>query len=235
MKLASTLLYTAGASALASKREVPAPYIRPDAANLVPEGYIVRFRHNHTLEDHFNNIGFDIRQFDSVSVFLEMPISNAYLFELSEANHSMIHDHIRHDPGVLRIEHDEYLQDEHIFHREPAPPPPTTFEKVKRWIKNARYSAPWNQVMITLGKTMDFGGESNTGKAFRAQYTLDGSGSGVNVYVFDSGIKIEHEYFQAGAGSRQIASHFGGKKSSDASPYCGSGVVMVRDHLYFFF
>ncbi|KAG9233700.1 peptidase S8/S53 domain-containing protein [Amylocarpus encephaloides] len=228
MKLTWTLLFAGSVwSFVAERSYTPAPYLRPDSEQLVPEGYIVRFHPNHTLEDHFSNIGFDIRQF--ASVFMEMPVSNAYLFELSETNHSMIHDYIRLDPGVLRIEHDEYLHEEQIFEREPAPPPLTFVErlsqKVKRWVNLLKSQASWNQVMITLGKKKDFGGEANVGKTFYAQYSMSDSGEGVNVYVFDSGIKIEHETFQRYDRS-QIASHFGGKKTSDTSPYCGSGVVM---------
>ncbi|CAG8979308.1 hypothetical protein HYALB_00002431 [Hymenoscyphus albidus] len=223
MKLTSTFLFAASASALIAERShALAPYLRPDSEHLVPEGYIVRFQPNHTLEDHFANIGFDVRQF--ASVFMEMPVSNAYLFELTESNNYIIHDFIRHDPGVLRIEHDEYLHDEQIFHREAAPPPPTYAEKVKRWINSLRSQGPWNQVMITLGKTNDFGGETNVGSSFFAQYSFVDSGAGVDVYVFDSGIKVEHESFKAFG--RQIATHFKGKKTSDTSPYCGSGVVM---------
>lgn len=138
MKFTPTLLFAGSASALIAERSsTPAPYLRPDS-HLVPEGYIVRFHPNHTLEDHFTNIGFDIRQF--ATVFMEMPVSNAYLFELSETNHTMIHDFIRHDPGVLRIEHDEYLQDESIFKREPAPPKESTslFQKLKRWTNSQK-------------------------------------------------------------------------------------------------
>lgn len=76
--------------------------------------------------------------------------------------------------------------------------------------------------MITLGQKFDFGGR--IGGTWRS-YSLGGLGQGVNVYVFDSGIKIEHQTFQAS--NRRIASHFQGKKSTDTSRYCGPGVVMV--------
>jgi hypothetical protein len=229
MKLAHALLFAGSASALIAERSyTPAPYLRPDSELLVPEGYIVRFHPNHTLEDRFVNIGFNVRQF--AHLFMKMPVSNAYLLELSESNDTMIHDYIRHDPGVLRIDHDEYLEDTFIFLRDESPPPPSLAErlrqKVKRWQNFMRSQAQWNQVMITLGKKSDFGGEENVGKPFYGKYGFDNSGEGVNVYVFDSGIKIEHEAFTTYDG-RKIASHFGGKKTSDTSPYCGSGPNMV--------
>lgn len=120
MKLTSTILFASSAAAFVAERSftptykpssTPCPYIRPDSDRLVPEGYIVRFKPNHKLEDHFKNIGFDVRQF--AASFRDIELGNSYSFTLAESNHSMIHDYIRHDPGVLKIEHNEYLPDTH--------------------------------------------------------------------------------------------------------------------------
>lgn len=212
---------TAGASALLAERsKTPAPYHRPDSEHLVPEGYIVRLRPNHTLEDHFTNLGFDIRQF--TSEFFEIHITNAYAFRLTEANNSLIHECIRYDPGVLRVEHNEYLHDEQIGKIEPNPPQTTLFTKLKRWVsKSQRLEAPWNQVMISWGSKRNFGGELEVGRSFSSQWTLVNGGNGVNIYVFDSGIKMEHEAFQIRSGVSMV-SHFGGRSSLDVSPYCDS-------------
>ncbi|KAI8280769.1 hypothetical protein K4K60_004672 [Colletotrichum sp. SAR11_57] len=45
---------------------------------------------------------------------------------------------------------------------------------------------------------------------------LANAGKGVDIYVFDSGIRLSHKAF----GGR--ASHFNGKKSNDKSPYCNT-------------
>lgn len=64
MKLIQSLLFAGSASAfLAPRSKAPAPYVAADSEHAVPEGYIVRFHANHTLEDHFMNIGFDVRHF----------------------------------------------------------------------------------------------------------------------------------------------------------------------------
>lgn len=222
MKLIPTLLFgiaTTGVSALVAERSnTPAPYHRPDSEHLVPEGYIVRFRPNHTMEDHITNLGFDIRQF--ASAFLEITLANSYMFHLTEANNSLVHDAIRHDPGVLRIEHDEYLHHEELGQMSTTGPRTDFVNKSKRWVsKVMRSHAPWNQVMISLGSKRNFGGESEVGKPFHSQFYLKNSGAGVNVYVLDTGIKIEHDTFQVDR-STSIASHFKGLKSSDVSPYC---------------
>lgn len=222
MKLSWTLLFMSSAFALPAKRsDIPAPYNVPDSEYLVPDGYIVRFHANHTLEEHFINIGFDVRQF-AVS-FMEMPHSNAYLFSTSAGNSSSLHDYIRHDPGVLRVDHDEYIHGEQMGEVSEHPPnaPPKRLRGkglLRRWQNVERTSDYWNNVMITLGKTFNFGRDvGGTWKSYR----MTSAGSGVDVYVFDSGIKIEHDYFRDGEG--RIASHFQGLKSTDRSPYCGTG------------
>lgn len=57
------------------------------------------------------------------------------------------------------------------------------FKRNYRWLEILRSQAPWNQVMITLGKTKDdFGGEGQETKGFFAQYLVSNGGAGVNVY-----------------------------------------------------
>lgn len=81
--------------------------------------------------------------------------------------------------------------------------------------------------MITTGVRMDFGGEGNEWKKFGPRHYLANSGQGVNVYVFDSGIKTEHDYFRERADGNRIATHFKGEKTSEQAPYCGRGHNLV--------
>jgi hypothetical protein len=234
MKLTWTLLLAGGVTAFQSPRSnKKAPYIVPDSEHLAPDAYIVRFHANHSLEDHFQNIGFDVRQF--AAKFLDMPMSNAYLVFLSEGNSSFIHDHIRHDPGVARVNHDEYIHGEQIGELAPtkAPPPRTKHRKSrlhnigKRWVNAMTTSDRWNFGMISKGST--WGGPvigyPLVTTLVRSWYMKD-SGAGVYVYVFDSGIRIEHQAFQ-GFDGRHIAAHFNGLKATDQSPYCAAGQTMV--------
>lgn len=221
-----TLLFASSTSAfLAPRSTTQAPYFVPDS-HLAPDQYVVRFHPNHTLEDHFINIGMDVRQF--AVMFMEMPGANAYLFAVAQGNSSSIHEHIRHDPGVRVVQHDQYSQEGSIGDKEDevtAHQPREVATKLKRWWWGSgpsgwslihRKHDWWNYAMITNGKKISF---PDGAQGSYESWSIKDPGKGVDVYIFDTGIKVEHDAFVRGNNER-FATHFGGRATRDVAPFC---------------
>jgi hypothetical protein len=95
------LLFLSSAFAfLAPRSENPANYIVPGGSRLVPDEFVVKLRDGHTLEDHFENIGLNISKV--AQMFSPMELINSYRCRIDS---NIMHDLIRHDPGVQHVEH----------------------------------------------------------------------------------------------------------------------------------
>jgi len=217
MKLLLTLLLLGSNSAsLALRSERSAPYILPRNAPLIPDQYVVMLQDNHTIEDHFLNIGLNLSKVSQM--FFPMNLINAYRCRLQS---SIIHSLVRRDPGVKHVEHDHYID----WHRPQISDkllniedPPANKSLSGRWEKVHISNAYWFQGQISAGKRLPLPISE------AAPYdVIRGAGDGVNVYVLDTGIRTTHWGF---FGNQQVR-NFKGLNNSDMSPYCDEAMVSL--------
>ncbi|KAF5501760.1 hypothetical protein CGCS363_v007410 [Colletotrichum siamense] len=238
------LLLAGSATAfLAPRSETQAPYIVPRDEDIVAEHYIVKLRDDHNLEDHFTNIGLNVTEV--ATEFENWDLLNAYHFVIPEGNSYIVHDLIRRDPGVVRVTHNhnvspERSADEYAPSEPPAGVVDEEYSRSRSRTKNlkarqdgcgevpldydseTRKNTQWNLAMIAAGRKITEQLQGDIYKEDHQAEWLSNAGKGVDIYIFDSGIRLSHKAF----GGR--ASHFNGKKSNDKSPYCNTAKMVRR-------
>ncbi|KAI8181368.1 hypothetical protein K4K54_000405 [Colletotrichum sp. SAR 10_86] len=232
------LLLAGSATAfLAPRSETQAPYIVPRDEDIVAEHYIVKLRDDHNLEDHFTNIGLNVTEV--ATEFENWDLLNAYHFVIPEGNSHVVHDVIRRDPGVVRVTHNHNVSPERSAdeYAQSGPPVGVVDEEYSRsrsrtknlkarqdgcgevpldYDSETRKNTQWNLAMIAAGRKITEQLQGDIYKEDHQAEWLANAGKGVDIYIFDSGIRLSHKAF----GGR--ASHFNGKKSNDKSPYCNT-------------
>jgi len=135
-------------------RSEAAPYHRHvDETNLIKDEYVVVLHKNYTLQDHFDFIGTNLET--SRYVFHKISSINGYRARLEETT---LHDIIRHDPGVLFVEHDTKLEpiQEVSSGKEFLPPPNTTASEAsrlsRRWDKVHGLCSDWWAEMMQISR-----------------------------------------------------------------------------------
>ncbi|KAM6509344.1 hypothetical protein FSOLCH5_012345 [Fusarium solani] len=244
MKVIGVFAFVAGASAfLAPRSPTKAPYHVPEGFELAADEYIVVLHDNHTIDDHLTNTGLNLTE-RAIS-FNPFNIINAYHLSVQEEDSAFIHDIIRHDPGVAYVHHNYYTKEEipkisgDVVKRDFIPDDPNMD---KRWNKQTRKRwTSWNMAMISSGwmqrtsesagdpherERRDFG--TDLDKAHEAIWKYH-PGPGVNIYVFDTGIRLSHNIFSKYTGLEKKVRNFGDLKSEDQSPFCPPGWTMDDD------
>ncbi|KAI9709479.1 MAG: Suppressor of the cold-sensitive snRNP biogenesis mutant brr1-1 [Bogoriella megaspora] len=184
-----------------------APYNRNDPSRLVPDTYIVVLRDGHTFDDHFRRIGVHIPSV--AEKYVAWDIINGYHAIMNE---SLVHDIIRTDPGVLYVEHDQYLDDS-----EPVEPTDRydsdhqLSQYDRRWLGVEDIQNPFNLAMLSAASKL----EEPTDRQGPPFYHLESAGEGVNIYILDSGVMTNHTSF----GGR--ATNYQQLKDTDSSPFTG--------------
>ncbi|KAG4280523.1 hypothetical protein FPRO06_11856 [Fusarium proliferatum] len=192
---------------LAPRSEQQAKYRIPsNKTSIIPHSYIVRLHDNHTIEDHYVNIGVSIS--DVASEFNYLAPLNLYYFQLEAQNSTLIHELIRRDPGIKRVGHDYYGETEiDPIHHNPdgydhggssSKQPVDTPAVSKRW-DEMFFNAQWHLAMIGLIPW------------------LEDAGKGVNIYIFDSGIRLGLSAFGSQEGKMW---NLNSLKEEDKAPYC---------------
>lgn len=132
----------------------------------------------------------------------------------------VIHDLIRTDPHVTLVTHSHALDAPVLMDVKIVED--SLFSKihnrlVRRWERREANVAWWIAHIATWGKRP-------TGENYIGESTafLDHAGSGVNVYILDSGIKMDH--FLWDQGGRPI--NF---KNDISTPFCGGGLESMDD------
>jgi len=221
MKHFEILLFLGGASAfLAPRSETKAQYIMPKGAELVPDEYAVKLRDNHTLKDHFENIGLNISEV--AEMFRSWDLINSYRCRI---NPKIMHDVIRHDPGVEHVEHNHYAHfaGAHGYGEVTEMEIPEAPRKhSKRWEKWVWTNGLWPLAQITAGYRLN----TPIPEPHDVDY-LAYAGSGVNVYVLDTGIRSTHTGFISSFNRKSNVINFNGLKDSDMSPYCNETMVRL--------
>ncbi|KAF5963534.1 subtilisin-like protease III [Fusarium bulbicola] len=209
---------------LAPRSEQQAKYRMPSNKNsIVPHSYIVSLHDNHTIEDHYANIGVNIS--DVASDFKYLAPLNIYYFQLEAQNLTLIHELIRRDPGIKRVGHDYYGKTEidPIHHHpdgpdndEPSHDQPVDTTIGKRW-DDMFFNAQWHLAMIGSWNEIRLRGSTVYPHAdYRIPWLEDG-GKGVNIYIFDSGIRLGLSAFGTQEGKMW---NLHSLKEEDKAPYC---------------
>lgn len=202
---------------LAPRSPDKVPYHVPDEEHLkVPNHYIVKFHGNHTLEDHYANIGLDVSAIATEFTYWE--VINTYHFVLpDEASSYIVHDLIRHDQGVVHVTHNEHMEWDTV--RKPEASLHPNPGRVKRWKEFDEDSACYNIAMIHAGSKLDLGNHRES-CFFHTKFMAE-AGLFVNVYVVDSGVRTTHSYFKG------RASNFNNTPTEAKSIYCSDGSTWV--------
>ncbi|KAF2112642.1 peptidase S8/S53 domain-containing protein [Lophiotrema nucula] len=158
---------------------------------------MVKLHEHHTLEAHFEHIGINLSA-TNLGLFEYHKTLHFYSVRIDEVT---VHELIRHDPGVKFVEHDsvptwdDNWQDGMV---KPAPP----FKKrssrlAKRW-KTWDSSWFWAIAQLNSWGVRDDIKNSDDNKAWFDSELLVTAGMGVDVYVMDTGILIDHDRLQLG-------------------------------------
>ncbi|KAL9097031.1 MAG: hypothetical protein Q9165_000995 [Trypethelium subeluteriae] len=230
MKVLSVLLSGGLATAaILSRSESPRPYHRDlDDSKLVKDEYLVKLSSGHTLDNHFKVIGLDLSK--ECEIFRHMPRYNAYHARLNEET---VHNLIRYDPGVDYVEHNHFLespdaetvpmdeiesQSNELHERaELMNDLRKRDEPYKRFVLSTTHG--WGRPYITAGKELD----PDNGTAIQTSYYWDHGGQGVDIYIFDSGVDLNHVAFVHGV----TPENFG---DADNSPYTGGPAADKDGH-----
>jgi subtilisin family serine protease len=86
----------------------------------------------------------------------------------------------------------------------------------KRWEGAYNYRANWNQAMVSESQKRQY---LNDGEYIYAYMDQPKAGTGVDIYIFDTGVRITHEQFEG------RARNFKSLKPSDPSPYLDENMV----------
>jgi subtilisin family serine protease len=195
---------------LAPRSQIQARLNHPDdAADLIPNHYIVHFHANHTLADHYANTGVNVSEV--ASLFVHWPLFNSYHFKLDQDNQTLVHDLIRRDPGVEWMSHNAALRwktDQEVHHvssvdlnhvgHTPGGSNSSSGRQLgKRWDKTHTQHAQWHISMTTMSKKLDFSGHDvyDPRPMWEAAW-LEDAGKGVTIYIFDTGVNKEHAAFE---------------------------------------
>lgn len=190
------LLATGIAAAVLPRAQQPCPHYEPEGE--LQDEYLVEFHDHHDLEDHFSVIGKDLRHDPGTHRFKHLDMLNMYRAVLTE---EFVHNFIRYDPGVKFVERSVVVhlspsandtQSEDALEHEGRG---ISKRYVPKWAVDQR-TGPHHLQQLAAGEKITVDGSNKQYKV------LHGAGEGVDIYVLDSGIKINHLFF----GPR--ASHF---------------------------
>ncbi|KAI9709480.1 MAG: Suppressor of the cold-sensitive snRNP biogenesis mutant brr1-1 [Bogoriella megaspora] len=193
-----------------------APYYARAGSNFVPNDYIVVLSDNDTVDDHFRRIGTNISAV--AAGFYSYRLVPAYRASLNE---SMIHDLIRKDPGVEFVERNvkapltkpvEYAREDigntTLSGQENDASNAASTKPERRWMDVADNTAQFALAMLSA-KTKLSPTQGDTGPFWFGDF----AGRGVDIYIFDTGVNIDHPVFQG------RARNFRDLSLTDTSPY----------------
>ncbi|KAF2804002.1 uncharacterized protein BDZ99DRAFT_157646 [Mytilinidion resinicola] len=166
-----------------------ARYHRPEGVELLDDEYIVLLRPGYTIEADCECIGRDLQKDRS---FHHLDSINGYTAQL---NSNTVHDLIRNDPGVRLVEHGFKVQNVQPVRTNSSEnvddaSPRAKSKHTKRWdIHHLQYYW-WHNIQISVEQKIDPLPDSGNVDV------LKGAGTGAVIYVFDTGIQIDHGWFR---------------------------------------
>jgi hypothetical protein len=204
-----------------------APFIIPDDTRKVPDSYGVFLKDGYTLDQHFKFIGVDLGSVAKNCHFFYL--LNGYACEIADA--SIVQDKIRRDPGVQSVEQNTFIdavmpgEESSDDNTTPDPDPDKDADhfSLLGWYKTT-YTGLFPQVEVTYGKKHEDPQDPGTGRGFYDWDSINNPGMGVEIYVLDTGIRVDHVGFRRGVlGFR--ARHFQGLSDNSPSPYVSENMV----------
>ncbi|KAI9703551.1 MAG: hypothetical protein M1820_005855 [Bogoriella megaspora] len=189
-----------------------APLYRIEHPNVIPDKYTVVFWPGHTLEQHFQFVG---KNLSDNAQYQFSEYRRGYLANLDD---ELLHSAIRPDPGVLFVSAESTIEWADPGHQQPDEEDWTAFLTKREYIEETIKTTCGLQMLAAAGKLPTPVKNNGDYSWFRT------GGLGVQVYVFDSGINLEHELF----GDRAV--NFGGSGPDDKSPYCVEDMKDTRGH-----
>lgn len=179
-----------------SIRQEPCPLHAPAGVDLVHDKYFVKLDTGHSLDDHFSFIGQNLSlqagfdHFDGINVYV------------AEIDPATLHSRVRYDPGVMSVEQDHYLsndddwgQDEVVFDHEArtSEAAHATSSLSQRGLgnqerKTTAIGARW-LAQISSGRKIPQPNSMMLWDSF------EGAGSGVDIHILDSGVRLDHDLF----------------------------------------
>jgi len=178
---------------------------------MIPGKYIIHFHHNYTMSLHNFHVGRDMSCSDDFRFLPWLPGYTATL------DNYTFHEVVRRDRGVAFAENDLrlLLEDESELVSENRVPSSQAEERTeKRWLMQVQPDRPWHLHMITSYERVNrpVGGGDHPMMQF--------SGAGVNIYILDGGMDIDHPVFDGRAVNFKDRTH---------SPYVGGEPVTDSD------
>ena len=194
-----------GAEAIKANHKAPLHHYGGD---IVRHEYLVKLRDDHSLVSHFTALGDNVT---GALWFRYLEATHMYWASMDEETLA----HVRYDDGVQYVEHNVRIDARQHLMSEPQPP--LSYDRLqKRLIVQREEKAFYAPAILTNADKLADTVTDGTFPAFRwigdPGSAVDGpQGTGVDIYVFDSGVRTSH----SGFGGR--ASNFRGETNT---PYC---------------
>lgn len=205
-----------------------APFRPGDLDTIVPNEFSVGLSKGYTLQQHWATIGQDLSATGTDFWYQERP--NIYWVTVSDE--SIIHEKVRRDRGVKWVEMNHWFVLGHDPARDRAEATaPLALGKRLAQEKTGWDKELWNNnayrqnAMVTGGDKLDHL-DNDSGYPFEIMGGDNVAGAGVDIYVLDGGMRLDHSLFRADrppGGDKQApfrTSNFHGLKPEDRSPYC---------------
>lgn len=195
LKIVSCLFVLNNMAASGTPTQPPvrrAPLLNADLENRSPDQYGVALKEGYTLEQHSLKIGKNVTQFPG---FFELQALHGYVAQI---DNDTLNNLVRLDPGVEQVKHDQLVDVSRslaVDHGpgEDMPPLNSTAHEKRNYglgrVHKAPYGLPLIAASTKLGTPVKPGDYD----------FINTAGSGVDVYVFDSGVTIRHDYFEGRA------------------------------------
>ncbi|KAK6001648.1 hypothetical protein QM012_002138 [Aureobasidium pullulans] len=167
-----------------------APLFKARSNDTRADTYIVTLCENVDYHDHFRTIGRDLEADNSTSFKWFKYADSYYATDITSDWISKI----RKDPAVEAI--DEWEPWEQIKQLDaPEGPEPVILERDSlEWDPAIWSGAPWHLQALSAGAKLD--NIPDQGTATQIKYNnIIGGGQGVNIYIVDSGVDVDHKLF----------------------------------------
>ncbi|THX62536.1 hypothetical protein D6D08_08474 [Aureobasidium pullulans] len=171
-----------------------APLFRATPSDCRPDTYIVTICKDVGYRDHFKTIGRNLeadkstsfKWFEYADLYYASNITSEWLYKIrSDLKVKAIDEH---EPWeMIKQLVPSERQNSTIQHRDSQP-----------WFPAERPKAPWHLQALSAGQKLDNIRDSGPATQIKYNNTV-GGGQGVNIYIIDSGVDVEHRLFQGRA------------------------------------
>ncbi|KAG2167330.1 hypothetical protein JADG_007069 [Aureobasidium aubasidani] len=207
----------ASASSATAISSVNATYVAPlietcpvgsSTCGKIKDKYLVMLREGYEPSSHLSYISRTLHVDDPVKEWRMMWHGDG-AYSVHKVSADSI-DILRRDPGVEEIEEgdpkveaiDEHEPWEMIKQLVPSERQNSTIQQrdSQPWFPAERPKAPWHLQALSAGQKLDNIRDSRPATQIKYNNTV-GGGQGVNIYIIDSGVDVEHRLFQGRAGN----------------------------------